>query len=692
MQQNFEIVLFIIIWSLISTGISFSLRKKKDEKKSYGFQTFFYYFVAYYGIMSVVKMVLGDLKETLFESLWDAQISTYIHYGIPLMIISVIMPFLMKLVFKEKDNIVISMMNSMFFAEITVAFILGIELWNSIYSILFVIAGVVAIVYGWIDKNKCYEKKDVSLAICSWGVWIVLTVFSIPNELYLTNINEFPITYGRFLISIIIGGVIIGVVAIWGSIKFLTPCLYKVICLFIFSVSVMGYGQSMVLNGKLTAMDGEVQIWSIGQQIFNSIIWVITISVIYLCYKIKESNIKKIYKGIAIYIMAIQVVSFVVLIFSTDIGLQKVEEALTTQSATEISSEKNVLVFIVDRFDGETMDEIISENSSFVEPLKDFTYYENATCQFARTSMAIPYLLTGVEWPNGMGELEYPTYAYKNSSVLHDMVQNGYDIGIYTDISFVNDMVTKDISNYSESVERKCNIFGTVRIMMQCAKYRMAPFAVKSYYSYYTRDIIENMVDSKGVWNVDNDIPFYNLIQENGISVMNKDKQKGAFRLYHLYGAHPPYRMTDDLRIVDDWESSLIEQAKGSLKIIFCYIEQLKAVNKYDDSTILIIADHGIQIGSNEGDNPIPLILVKEAGKSQETLQISEAPVSQKEFLPTILDAMDIDRSMYGRTYSEVPLEEVNERMHANIWDNSIDTYIISGNAKNPDNWYCTTE
>lgn len=697
MQNNISVIFFIAIWSVCSTVIWFVLWKNKSKniEKMDVIKTVFFYFAVYYGIMTMVKLLLGNAEETLFESFWNAQVRTYVHYGIPMAILSIAIPFALKMIFKDKGLTIISIMDAVLFAELVVVFVCGIRLENVVCGTLFAIAGIVSIAYAVIrkDVNECIEKKDISFGICAWGLWIVLTVISIPNELYLTNISEFPISYGRFFASVLIGGVVIGIIGIVGSVIFLTPGIYKFVTLFLFGISVMGYVQSLLLNGQLSAMDGEVQVWPMWQQVSNLLIWIVAIIILaYLYYRKNKKGISKGYKVIAIYIMAVQVVSLIVLVLSTDISTQKVDEALTTQGALDISKGENVIVFVLDRFDGETMDEILLEDSEFVDPLKDFTYYENATCQFARTSMAVPYLLTGTEWQVGMTEEEYPPYAYQNSNVLHDIVQNGYRVGIYSDMSFVDDSVKEYISNYSDKVERKCNTYGTIKIMTQCAKYRMAPFVIKANYSYYTRDIVENIADSEDVWNVDNDILFYEMLEQRGISFKEEVNEAGAFLFYHMYGAHPPFRMTEDLRAVDDWESSMISQAKGSLKIVYRYIEQMKELGKYDESTIIIIADHGIQMGSNEGDNPIPLILVKEAGKGQEALQISSAPVSQEEFVPTILEAMGLDRSMYGRTYAEVPVGEVQERVHANVWGDEIDTYVIKGDAKNPANWYQISE
>lgn len=40
--------------------------------------------------------------------------------------------------------------------------------------------------------------------------------------------------------------------------------------------------------------------------------------------------------------------------------------------------------------------------------------------------------------------------------------------------------------------------------------------------------------------------------------------------------------------------SSRNAQGTGSLKIVYEYLEQLRALGKYEDTTIIITADHGV--------------------------------------------------------------------------------------------------
>ena len=101
------------------------------------------------------------------------------------------------------------------------------------------------------------------------------------------------------------------------------------------------------------------------------------------------------------------------------------------------------------------------------------------------------------------------------------------------------------------------------------------------------------MYYSEHVWSIDNDLLFYQNLMENGLQV--SEEKKSAFRFYHMRGPHAPFYLTEDLKYEPTGRmSSRNAQGTGSLKIVYAYLEQLRALGKYEDATIIITADHGV--------------------------------------------------------------------------------------------------
>ena len=130
-------------------------------------------------------------------------------------------------------------------------------------------------------------------------------------------------------------------------------------------------------------------------------------------------------------------------------------------------------------------------------------------------------------------------------------------------------------------------------------------------------------------------------------------------------------------------------------KFIKEYIAELKAKGVYEDATIIITGDHASALSDVE-DVPsarITSLLVKEKGSFGTPLKISEAPVCQANFIPTIIKLSGVTPSVnYGKAYSEVDENEIITRKYLFEKDvkgdlDEIVEYEITGSARDFSNW-----
>ena len=139
---------------------------------------------------------------------------------------------------------------------------------------------------------------------------------------------------------------------------------------------------------------------------------------------------------------------------------------------------------------------------------------------------------------------------------------------------------------------------------------------------------------------------------------------------------------------------------EGCMEIFTNYISQLKEIGVYDNSTIILTADHGMP----SIDIASPIMLVKPQGRTNDRLTINSAPGNlQTDLLPTILDSiglehepleyslMEMDENMqrertlrilgYSFDYPDVPkCEAIGSSQH-----NSFDEYKYTGRYSETD-------
>ncbi len=175
---------------------------------------------------------------------------------------------------------------------------------------------------------------------------------------------------------------------------------------------------------------------------------------------------------------------------------------------------------------------------------------------------------------------------------------------------------------------------------------------------------------------------------------LNMDQKNGkTFKFYHVNGCHD--RDTDEeLRFKP---SDIYSCGKGVFKIVFAYMDELKRIGLYDNTTVIITADHGqnylVWPDSREKcrlykNTSNPILLIKERGSRGE-VGISDAPVSHDDFFASIMEYAGGNRDGYGRTYGEIGETEERHREMDFYWTGVVPykRYHINGMATDPDSW-----
>lgn len=140
MNISYGIVILLIICSVLSAIELDCIKEKKNL-----FWKISFYFSAYWFIASFVKYYLGYHKENLIESFWDMQFLTIIHYGIPLAVIAVAAPIVLKLLFGETVTEVIRYFDSTLFFTLSFTFFFVRKINNKTYCAAFLLAIIITL-------------------------------------------------------------------------------------------------------------------------------------------------------------------------------------------------------------------------------------------------------------------------------------------------------------------------------------------------------------------------------------------------------------------------------------------------------------------------------------------------------------------------------------------------------------------
>lgn len=490
-----------------------------------------------------------------------------------------------------------------------------------------------------------------------------------PIQLYLTNMSELWFSIEDIAWLCLFNGVILFTVL--SGIGLLLPeSIVGYYTAVLFGISIGLYIQGNFDPTDYGVLDGKAINWDNYQLtgIFNTALWLFCIATPIVMQKMKPKLARRVLHVGSCIIIAMQVITVGTLFVTNHFGVKNTTGYVSDQGINTVSSQENVVVFVLDTFDQEYFDDIRSTDPDFLFPLDGFTYFDNATGMYPTTKGALPYILTGQIYENEQPYDNYIEEAYHKTDYYKDLISDGYDIGIYTSDTFLPSYAGQYFSNYVSEKTQVSSYSGLAKTLYNFVCFRYFPHILKEKFWFYSGvfDAWKGTSESTGI-NVftEDNFSFYDKIKNDGLQVVDDAK---CYRFIHLYGVHPPYYMKENVEEITDGSATAIDAARGSLRIVYEYLEQLKKHGIYDDSTIVVMADHGAVTGVPTN----PLFIVKPR-RGTGSLQVSSAPVCQGDLIGTIAEDIGLnDLKKYGQSVFEIQEGEMRQRKYLYYqWDDS---------------------
>lgn len=550
--------------------------------------------------------------------------------------------------------------------------------------------------------NKYTTKEKVLIsALVSFVFSFIIFLFN-PIDIVANNAQEFS-----FALSDIIGGILLSFFAsfaiLFAVLMILNKYILNIITSLLLSVFISDYIYNLTV-GKGTLVSGDVRI-DYGKS--TTIFLIIIIAVAYALF-LAGVLLKNKWKNICAFICVLLIAmnsATLVSDFATKDFLNKngaaINYALSEKNLFGVSKKENVVYFLFDRFDTKFYDEVVNDNPNyFSKSLDGFTYFDNAVSTFSRTYPAVAGLITGVTYDGNTPSNEYFKKAYTTSPFLKDLKSNGYDINIYADRYYEY----SDAECFKDTVSNATKINGYTPDKTNILKYLLSlsdarTIACKMPTLLFRQTangtvLTLSKLNSEDKIYHDDDAKLYKNLKSSGLHYTNSDKN---YTFIYLHGTHSPYTLDADAQRVESSTSK--EQTMGSFKIIADYIDQMKKLGVYDNSTIVITGDHGYPYTDVD-----PLLECTDTGtktavfvkpKSSKTsgLSVSHAPASVADIIPTIVKDTGMKTSTdYGESLFDIAQDSARKRIyyHSRLTGNSkliLDKYTITGDAANIKNW-----
>lgn len=582
------------------------------------------------------------------------------------------------------------------------------------------------------NRFKTYfsNRKDRILPATLISLAISLIIFlSVPLDIYSANAKELRFMFSDILSRLLLCG--LGVALILFITQYFVPqIIYKILRGLYLSVGIMLFLQSNYLNIGLTSLAGDDAITvteMVGKStvVVNTIIWsVVVIGVTAASIFIKKIKIVRLTALVLTAIVLLPTfvttsVNAMTTDFSKGSAFEEMKEEepnyvprfLTTKNLNNVATDKNVVVFVIDRLDNEKyLEPNLNKYTHYFNSWGGFTYFNDNLSMYGRTYPSVAYMLTGQEFQPEERRKEYFLRAFKDNLTLSKLNQEGYSVNFYTDTYYgyydayyLPDYINNTMSASEDSLYRETTqIHRLFRANMMMGLYRLLPFQLKDLvggvsstslnkYVVYKSDELTHPQASTDMKDAFDEITKQDFSNDG-------DKQ---FSFIHISGCHSvPYD--------DNWKTAkgktknnISVSLKNSFKIIDEYIAEMKKLGVYDNSTIIITGDHGYADDNLKllSKPKITGLFVKPASTSTGNLVTNTAQVSHENLWGTIFasEGITFDETIYGKSVFDIP--EGVDQTRKYVWHRfdvtrthfSENVYQITGSGKKFSNWAKTT-
>lgn len=574
-----------------------------------------------------------------------------------------------------------------------------------------------------IRSAECYSKKNVlNCIILSIALNFTVFFFS-PAETFLGNQADFIVGAEIVILpmlAVAVGGSVLMSVLLLLSMK--RKKVYTIATNLLFGLLLSFYVQMLMFNGDVKQLGGGGGASSVSQYscIINFVLMYLILTAPLRFTLIsqeserdkkadsEENKMPEFIRGrVVAYVSG---VIFVMQLFGV-IGVYSSKGLLKTDPSRygqffsyepllSVSPEDNITVILMDRLDSRWTDEQLEKFPEIEEALEGFTFYQNTVSRYNKTFPSVPCMLSYSEYDDGEWA-EFLTDMWSKPTLLSKLYDDGYKINTlfdglttyndYSDLPFAN-----NIRTYEDSA--KANYPVIIKTMTYLSLTKLTPYYMKDLFNVFGGDLsndfitFDEMREDRLLPAVgdDTDVRLCNYLRDNE---MTADSDAKTFNYIHMNSSHD---LSYDVSCLYEGfdrsdEEDVTSTTRGAFEAVLRYLEMMKEAGVYDNSTIIIMSDHGMIT-----DHDLTTLMIKPKNAARDELKYdTESELSTENFYASILEYAGLDHSDYGNSFNDIIENDIHwDRYHQNfVWHgfgNELDNenlYIVRGDARDDDNW-----
>lgn len=495
--------------------------------------------------------------------------------------------------------------------------------------------------------SKIKERMgDISAGILlSVSLCFMLCVYA-PLELFLTNQEEFWFDIKTLVFPVILFFAVATVICIvlFLVLRLINKKVYYIGLAAAMVALICSYVQGNFLVGGLPGLDGTAFDWSAAspERIKSIVLWVVAALVIgFVLFKFKEKIFKKVTLIASVCMLLLLSSTLTTLFFTTDIKTNSSRLSITNKNEFQLSTDQNVILLMIDAADSKYFDAALKRNPEAAENLKDFTDFNNTASGYPYTQLSVPLILTGEWYENKEPFNDYMSKAFKKSPFITTLEQKKYKMGLYDDGDVVLDSATHggEYENLLCDTDTYKSLPSMIKTIVKMGGIKYAPWDLKKH-CYNLVSFVDSVcttnkaTEQHFLWS---NPTFWDAINDKNPITKTKDK---CFRFIHIEGGHTPFQYGMGMKPITDGVYD--DKCDACVSICDKYINRIKESGLYDNSAIVILADHGYDKFDKTRLNRFnPVLYIKGINEKHDKIQNNAAPISHEDLAASFAKLAD---------------------------------------------------
>lgn len=486
------------------------------------------------------------------------------------------------------------------------------------------------------------EKRSVkSFSVCFYVSLAIAYLFCFfgPLEIFMTNKKsfwfDFSFAWPKFLMLALACFAVL-VIAFAAAYLIYDRFFYTSVFLAL-AVLVTTFIQGQFMSGRLPLLDGSPIDWDHYRidMVKSGLLLIAVCLILVIARKyLHRKGFDLLTKGLSSLTIVFMTLVLLLVGINSDGFADKKQINITERNLWKYSEKENYIIFVVDAVDSGYFKTVLNDNPEYKDTFNDFTYYPDTLSAYSYTQCAIPYFFSGRWITDNVTIADYNTDAFNDSPLLDMMEAEDYEINVYSPEIIMDNVKIDRINNITDDLYQLKSLKGLYFNMLKLVGFKYAPYYLKPLY-FIDMDKFKKLKSDKTTAG-DKEFSHYNYIFRKDYK--NTDMEltdRKQFKFIHIEGAHPPYRYDKDANKLEKNTGSYYENVQAAYVMIKEYLAKLKENGVYDNSVIIICADHGYNPEwDNEIDkpNPVgrhnPLLMIKGRNEKHDELTVSEKEIA----------------------------------------------------------------